>query len=155
MSEQLRPMASGDLAACAEIVDGLDFFQGWGLTGAEVQQLLSEALGASASDLRVATSGGEVVGFTWVIVRGAFDRSAYLRLIAVHEEARGTGVGRAMMAGLEADLLDTTDLTLLVSEGNSGAREFYGSLGYRQVGSLPDYVQPGVTECIYFKARRR
>ena len=148
-------MDKADLAACAEIVDGLVFFQDWGMTGAKVQELLAEALGAAVSDLRVATAGGVVVGFTWVIPQGAFDRSAYLRLIAVREEARGTGVGRAMMAALEADLLDTTDLTLLVSEGNAGAREFYGSLGYKQVGSLPDYVQPGVTECIYFKARRR
>jgi len=44
---------------------------------------------------------------------------------------------------------------LLASDFNEDAQAFYRRLGYQQVGAIPDYVVPGITELIYPSARRR
>jgi len=155
VSVEVRALTAEDLPACGEIVEGLSFFQDWGLTGEDAAAALGAALGAKGADLRVAVSDGAVIGFSWVVDKGAFERSAYLRLMAVRDGARGAGIGRALMTSLEADLLVSTDLVLLVTQTNAPARRFYERLGYRHVGTLPDYVHPGVDECIYFKGRAR
>jgi len=154
MSLVVREMVEADVPSCAAVVDSLGFFQEYGLSGAEVDPLLRAALGTPERVLRVAEAEGAVQGFAWVVRRGGFDRSAYVRLIAVLDDARGAGVGRALMEALEAELLGDTDLILLVTETNAAARGFYERLGYRLVGVLPDYVQTGLEECIYFKPRR-
>ena len=148
-------MTSADLPACDAIVSALPFFQAWGLTGADASRALEQALVDERADLSVAVVQGEVAGFAWVIERGGFDRSAYLRLIAVSADAQGGGVGRALMDDIERRILAGSDLVLLVTESNTAARGFYERLGYTQVGCMPDYVQVGVNECIYFKPRRR
>lgn len=40
---------------------------------------------------------------------------------------------------------------LLVSGFNRGAKAFYKRLGYREVGVIPDYIVPGITERLYRK----
>ena len=154
MTLAVRAMALEDVPACAEVIDGLGFFQDYGLSGGAVAALLTDALATPGRVLRVAEAEGAIQGFAWVVREGAFDRSAYLRLIAVLDDARGAGVGRALMDALEADLLSETGLVVLVTETNGAARGFYERLEYRLVGALPDYVKPGVCECIYFKPSR-
>ena len=155
MSAGVRPMAIEDVARCAEIVDGLAFFQDYGLTGDAVSALLSDALRDSGHTLVVGVEAGRVQGFAWIVDRGAFCRSAYLRLIATCQASRRGGVGSRLMAHLERMFLAEADLTLLVTESNAPARRFYEKLGYQQVGALPDYVRTGVTECLYIKPRHR
>ena len=106
------------------------------------------------AELTVALTDDGIVGFAWVVHRGAFDRSAYLRLIAVRADSHGRGVGRALMADVEAAVLGKAALMLLVTKDNAAARGFYERMGYQLIGTLPSYVQPGVDECIYFKPAR-
>jgi ribosomal protein S18 acetylase RimI-like enzyme len=40
---------------------------------------------------------------------------------------------------------------LLTSDFNEDAQAFYRRLGYQQVGAIPDYVVPGITELIFYK----
>jgi ribosomal protein S18 acetylase RimI-like enzyme len=61
-------------------------------------------------------------------------------------------VGGALMDRAEAFLSQSSpDIFLLTSDFNQSAQRFYQRRGYRQVGALPDYVLPGVTELIFWK----
>jgi ribosomal protein S18 acetylase RimI-like enzyme len=60
------------------------------------------------------------------------DRVAHLHDVAVLPEARGGGIGHALMAGFEAELRErgVVSYGLDVMAGNDGARRFYEALGF-------------------------
>jgi ribosomal protein S18 acetylase RimI-like enzyme len=60
------------------------------------------------------------------------DRVAHLHDVAILPEARGVGVGHALMARFEAELRErgVVSYGLDVMAGNDGARRFYESLGF-------------------------
>ena len=75
-------------------------------------------------------------------------------LIGVQRGERGSGVGRALMTHAEGALFaHSADIFLLVSDFNAAAQAFYRRLGYEQVGAIPGYVVPGITELIFRKRR--
>ncbi|WP_438306672.1 GNAT family N-acetyltransferase (plasmid) [Streptomyces sp. HUAS TT11] len=86
---------------------------------------------------------GQRVGRLWFAVRGESRRSeAYIYDIAVAEEFRGQGYGRAtLMACIEeAAKLGAKSVGLHVFGDNAAARSLYTSLGFAEVGvtmSLP------------------
>lgn len=143
-------MRGADVADCATLVGAEPFFQDYGLGAAAVEQALRVALEEPRAHLFVAEHEGAVRGFAWFVRRGAFNRSGYLRLLAVGEKQRGWG--RRLMAAVEAAHLSEGGIVLLASQHNAAARQFYTALGYREVGAIEDYVKPGVTECIFYKA---
>ena len=150
----ILPMQQGHLDRCASLVDASRFFRDYGFTGQAARLNLARGLDRDDTDLRVALAEGGVLGFAWYVRDGAFDRSGYLRLLAVDDNIRGHGVGRALMEAFEEAYLMQTDILLLVTESNDLARGFYERLGYEHCGTLRDYVRKGVTECIYRKKRR-
>ena len=147
----IRSMTEADLPACQELVAASAFFRDYGIGPESMTAKLRIALAAEGHELHVALLDGALAGFTWVVERGGFDRSPYLRLLAVSDAVHRRGVGRALMATLEERHGERRDLFLLVTETNQPARRFYESLGYAKVGTMPDYVKPGVAECIYRK----
>ncbi len=56
----------------------------------------------------------------WLLERGAFNRSDYIQLIGVKPDARGRGVGRALMEFAEARS-ESRDVFLFVSDFNTDA----------------------------------
>ena len=102
---------------------------------------------ARGDRILVATDGGTVVGIAWVMPKGGFGRIPYLKLLAVSADARGRGVGAALLEASHR----AGDLVLLVSDFNRRARRFYARLGYVRAGAIPDLVLPGVTELLLFK----
>ena len=153
------PLERRHLDACAAIVGGLELFVPYGFDAGSARRLLSAALTDARAELLVveaspiAAAPGEpaVAGFAWFVTRGAFDRSGYLRLIAVGDRFHGRGAGRLLMAELERRHLAQGGIVLLAAAANPGAQRFYERLGYRHVGELPDYVKPGLHERIYYK----
>ncbi|HAR41634.1 MAG TPA: hypothetical protein DCS07_03230 [Bdellovibrionales bacterium] len=150
----VRRMKTSDLPSCAEIVGRTPLFGAYGFTTEGARKLLSKALRDTSSKLFVALAPDRQTptGFAWFITRGAFQRSAYLRLIAVDPAGTQKGVGSALLKKFEKRYLEPYGIFLLVTRSNIGARRFYRKLGYRRVGEVPDYVKNGITECIYFKA---
>mgnify|MGYP003716413009 FL=1 len=148
-------MEQHHLEGCANIIDGSSFFSQWGLRGESIARGLLVEIERRDADLRVLLDEREqVMGFAWLMPRGAFGRSAYLRLIAIAEDERQKGGGRKLMETLEDDSLEPHGLALLVTSENTGARQFYERLGYEQVGLLPDYIKDGIDECLYIKQAR-
>jgi ribosomal protein S18 acetylase RimI-like enzyme len=144
------PMTAAHVPACAALVAATDLFAAtYGMTAEGMARALTGALDDPRHVLLVA---GDAQGFAWFVPRGTFDRSGYLRLLAVDARHRRAGVGARLMEALESRFLAPGGITLLVTSTNAPARAFYESRGYVHRGDLPDYVRPGVTECLYYRA---
>ena len=147
----IRPMIVADMPILAAWMIEAPLWKRYNLTIEKA--IASFESGLSRADwLIVAEFDGEVCGFAWAIPKGAFGRSPYLRLIGVHPDKSGLGIGAKLLADIERMAATvSTDLFLLVSDFNEGARRFYKRQGYEQVGAIPAYVVPDVTELIFRK----
>jgi len=92
------------------------------------------------------------VGFTWFILNGAFHSFPYLHMIAVKEEFRNLGIGKKLLEHFE-DIASKTSskLFLVVADFNPKAKLLYQSIGYKEVGIIPNLYKAGVTECLMMK----
>lgn len=91
----------------------------------------------------VAEVDGEVVGYSLVAFRGV---DAFLLSIAVLPSKRNRGIGRALLSEsiAKARAKGTRSMRLEVAKDNSPAINLYRSLGFREVGEIPDYYGPGI-----------
>jgi len=146
-------MTLEDVPAVAAIMAGNALWQRYGVTVDSAARRLQRGLEAGAT-IAVAVSDGRIAGFAWYVADGAFQRSGYIMLFAVASDAHGQGIGHALLTHAEAALFAASpSIVLLVSDFNGAAQRFYQRHGYTQVGALPDYVKPGVSELIYYKRK--
>ncbi len=156
----VRQGRRADIEACARIVVADPLWRRYHLTLAAARRVLREGISRQARERRtraelvVATRGGAVAGFILYHLRGTFHHSGYVRWIAVAPQARGRGIGTALMRHAEAHIFGAgPNVFLTVSHFNRRAQAFYRALGYRKVGDLPHYVVSGITERLYRKTR--
>jgi ribosomal protein S18 acetylase RimI-like enzyme len=153
MTPTLRPMVRTDAPACAAIACASAIGERYGFKPDTLANTFAGALDAGG-EMFVAELGARVVGFAWIDAHGAFSSAPYLRLIAVDESLRGSGVGSALLDEFERRTASVgRDWCLLVSDFNEEARAFYQRHGYREVGALADFARPGITEIIMTKKR--
>ena len=108
--------------------------------------------GIHQGNLYVALIGEECVGFTYIIPKGAFHSFPYLHLIAVKEEYRDMGIGKALLDFSESIASKMADkLFLVVADYNPDAKRFYERNGYQQVGEISNLYRPGITEYLMTK----
>jgi [ribosomal protein S18]-alanine N-acetyltransferase len=101
-------------------------------------------------EVHVAYDTGRPVAFAILNMHGAF--VGYIQIICVAAEARGRGVGTALMRHLEERIFgDVPNVFLCVSSFNLRAKQFYGTLGYRVVGEMLDYLVRGHSEILMRK----
>lgn len=114
------------------------------------------AEGITKEELYVAVDErNECVGFIWFILKSAFHSFPYLHLIAVKEAFRGRGVGKKLLSFFEETVFtDNSKVFLVVADFNPDAKRLYESLGYQQVGAIPDLYKEGVTEYLMMKERK-
>ncbi len=159
----IRRLRSADVEACAQIVAGDPLWQRYGITLAGARQEIRQALAAAreggraahtAGEFAVAERGGAVAGFIWFRLDGTFHHSGYIRWVGVAPQAQGKGIGWRLMRYAEDRMFrDGPNVFLLVSDFNQGAQSFYEKLGYTRVGTISDYIMPGITEYLYRKTR--
>lgn len=151
MSIRIRPIQAQDIPACARIMAENPLWQRYQVTIDSAARRFTQGVSQSATIL-IAETDQQVSGFIWYVEKGAFNRSGYVMLVGVAPEAQHLGIGAALMDAAEQVLFRSgRDVILLVSDFNQAAQRFYQRRGYRQVGSLADYVLPGVSELIYRK----
>lgn len=92
------------------------------------------------------------LGFIWFIINGAFHSYPYLHIIAVKEEFRNLGIGKKLLKHFEKTACKTSSkLFLVVADFNPRARQLYQSIGYNEVGIIPNLYKKGVTEYLMIK----
>ena len=154
MARVVRELRAEDTPACGAIVGSTPLWQRAGL-GAERAAALLAAAAAGGDTVLVLEVDDALAGFAWIDRRGAFGRSAYLRMIAIDPARRSSGLGAVLMQAFEAIAAsEGPDGFLMVSDFNTDAQRFYRRLGWTEVGRVPDYVQPGVAELVMWKRVR-
>ncbi len=107
------------------------------------RSFLLEYLDSKTSYIRVAERQSTIVGFSFVEIyerRGSFlslpRRFAYLELIAVDPDHQRSGIGSALLADAReiAKSLGINRIELDVIASNEGARHFYSSQGFSELG---------------------
>ncbi len=148
---RIRPLRQNDLASCAAIVAGEPLWRRYGISERRAYGLLAAA-SRRHDVIYVAEYRSSVIGFIWFRLDGTFAHSGYVRWIGTASDARGKGIGSALMKFAEQRIFRRgPNVFLLVSDFNRRAQRFYRARGYGRVGALKDYVVPGVTELIYRK----
>lgn len=109
---------------------------GWSWTPLRLQRRIAD----ERTNVIVATRGATVVGFA---VMEYFDERAHLALFAVLPNARRQGVGQAMWSWLRETALvaGIGAVDLEVRAKNTGARDFYRYLGFRDVETVKGYYR--------------
>jgi ribosomal protein S18 acetylase RimI-like enzyme len=163
LTATLRPMQRSDVQAVAALVAATPLWQRHGVDQVAFAARLTRGLDDDATILvataapcgeETAAHAEQITGFVWYVVNGAFARSGYILSIGVGPDWRGQGIGHALMDAAEQALFaHANDIFLLVSDFNQAAQHFYATRGYVQVGALPDYVTPEITELILRKRR--
>ena len=127
----------------------------YGMTARRARSGIAEAL-RERDLLLIVQERGAVVGFAWVVLARAFDRSAYLRLLLVAEDAQSRGVGAALLEEAErrARAAGSRHFMFFVTADNRRARAFYERHGHERVATLRSFVRPRIDEAIYVKTFR-
>jgi ribosomal protein S18 acetylase RimI-like enzyme len=147
----IEPLSTADISACVQIMTENELWELYGVTTPGAEQMFSSALKKGAAII-TAKVDGQTAGFAWYAIRGAWDRSAYLRLIGILPAYQGLGIGEQLLRAVESlAAQEVQDIFLLVTDSNTSAQRFYRRLGYQQVGAIPNYVIHGITEFIFYK----
>lgn len=148
----IRGLTAEDIPGVAAWVVTIPLWQRYHLTADTLSQRLTAALNVDV--LLTADSGdARAVGLAWGVPRGAFGRSAYLKMLGVHPAHAGMGIGARLLVQLEG-MVTSADLFLLASDFNTEAHRFYERQGYERIGAIPGYVLPDVTEFVFRKRLR-
>ena len=150
MATVVRELCAEDAPACGAIVGATPLWQRAGLGAERMTGILTAA--AERGETVLVLDDGGVAGFAWIDARGAFGRSAYLRMIAVAPSRRSAGLGARLMDAFETvAATEDGNAFLMVSDSNADAQRFYARRGYVEVGRVPGYVQPDVVELVFWK----
>ncbi|HYE08837.1 MAG TPA: N-acetyltransferase [Patescibacteria group bacterium] len=109
--------------------------------------------GILKQEIHVALNNESIcVGFIWFILNGAFHSFPYLHIIAVKDEFRNLGIGKVLMDYFEKVISKgCSKVFLVVADFNPKAKHLYQSIGYREVGIIPNLYKSGVTEYLMMK----
>jgi ribosomal protein S18 acetylase RimI-like enzyme len=144
----------GHLEDCKVALLNSKLGQEYFVTEEKALSVLTE--GITQEEIFVAVDeGGECLGFIWFILKSAFHSFPYLHIIAVKEAFRGKGIGKKLLFFFEeAVFTDNSKVFLVVADFNPGAKRLYESLGYQQVGVIPNLYKEGVSEYLMMKERK-
>lgn len=117
------------------------------------KSLLKE--GFDEEEMVVALDGdGSCVGFAWMIPRGIFHWFPFIHVVAVKKEHHRKGIGKQLMTFIEDLGFKQSDrIFLCVDDFSKEAIELYKSMGYEEVGPIPDLYVPGVVTYLMMKSR--
>jgi GNAT superfamily N-acetyltransferase len=131
----IREAAASDADALARLCTQL----GYPSASAAMPSRLSRLNADGCASALVATQDGEAVGLATVHLRHALNHAtplAQLSLLVVDERARGRGIGRALVAAVEAWARERGCHRIVVTTAlhRSDAHRFYERIGYVHTG---------------------
>lgn len=118
--------------------------------------LIAEGTGAEGTGDEESGAEGEQRALGYAGLR-AVGVEGDVQTIAVAAEARGLGIGRALLDELlaEAGRRGVRELFLEVRADNPVARTLYESVGFREIGVRPRYYQPEDVDAVVMKKESR
>ena len=133
----VRPMTEQDRVAVMELLAGSD---PWKRLGYQAKDWNSYFLPLpQGRDSYVMEENGKVSGIA--VVRRKFLLGDYLELFGVADWARGKGLGRRLLAHIEALVFARAqNLFACVSDFNEQGRHFYKKQGYQEIGPIPNLL---------------
>lgn len=145
----VRPLQGDDeIEACARLMAGTEPWVTLGRDYAASRSILSNP----AKEVYWVGHQGQWAGFLILDLHGPF--RGYLQTICLRPEARGTGLGSAVIDWAESRIFrESPNVFLCVSDFNRDARRLYLRLGYEVVGELRDFIVPGHAEVLLRKTR--
>ena len=103
----------------------------------------------------VADDGERVLGYACFGATPMTEATYDLYWLVVAENARGRGVGGALVAAVDAELKQRGARIIRVEtsslEGQGGARRFYEKTGFRLAGAIPDFYRQRDDLLVYAK----
>ena len=143
----IRPLR--DDAEARDCTAQLGEFGPWRILGITPERIFKD-LTNPARAVFVAESDGQIIGVLVLHLGGSFD--GYIQLIAVFPEFQSRGFGSQIVRFAEEKIFcQSKNVFLCVSAFNNRAQKFYGRLGYRRVGELPDFLVAGQAEILMRK----
>jgi ribosomal protein S18 acetylase RimI-like enzyme len=144
----VRAMTAEDRTAVIELLADSDPWKRLGYKGSDWDSYFMPF--PQGRDSYVVDLNGRVAGIA--VVRRKFLLGDYLELLGVADWARGKGLGRRLLAHVEATVFTTAkNLFACVSDFNDQARHFYKKQGYQEIGPLPNFLIPGSAEILLRK----
>ena len=144
----VRHMTSDDRAAVIDLLVDADPWKRLGYGAKDWDSYFTPL--PQGRDSYVVDHNGKVAGIA--VVRQKFLLGDYLELLGVADWARGKGLGRQLLAYVEAEVFARTkNLFACVSDFNDQARHFYEKQGYQEIGPLPNLLIPDSAEILLRK----
>jgi ribosomal protein S18 acetylase RimI-like enzyme len=144
----VRPMMEGDRAAVIALLADSDPWKRLGYRASDWDGYFTPL--PQGRDSYVVDQNGKAAGIA--VVRQKFLLGDYVELLGVAAWARGNGLGRLLLAHVEAAVFARTkNLFACVSDFNDQARHFYKKQGYREIGPMPNFLIPGSAEILLRK----
>jgi [ribosomal protein S18]-alanine N-acetyltransferase len=146
----VRPMMAEDRAAVIELLLDSDPWKRLGYQAKDWDSYFTPL--PQGRDSYVVVQGGGVAGIA--VVRQKFLLGDYLELLGVANWAKGKGLGKRLLAHVEAaGFARAKNLFVCVSDFNDQARHFYEKQGYQEIGPLPNLLIPDSAEILLRKTR--
>ena len=144
----IREMALDDRRAVIDILTTSDPWKRLGYTASSWDQIFTPL--PQGRDTFVMDLAGHVVGVA--ILRQRFLFGDYLELLAVDPSMKGQGIGSRLLRHVESiTFARAQNLFACVSDFNVGARNFYKSQAYQEIGPMPNFLIPGSAEILLRK----
>lgn len=144
----LRHATPADGAAVAALVLGWAEERGREPLGAaSLARAVEECLNTPGHEIWVAEAGGLILGYAavhWIPFPLIYGREGYLSDLLVAQAGRGRGVGRRLLAQVEARAREVGCVRVMLNNARSSeafAREFYPKEGYEERTQFANYVK--------------
>jgi len=102
-------------------------------------------------EIYIAQQENKLSGFIILQMAGTF--KGYIQTICVTPEARGKGIGTALIRFAEQRIFSVSpNVFMCVSSFNHEAAKLYQQLGYEKIGELKDFILEGYSEILLRKS---
>ena len=148
---KIRELKEEDIVECAEMTITTFPWTAFGLKKEGAKKFFYDRLDKKL--VYVATKKEEVLGF--ITIKRNILYANYIRRIVVREDVRSKGIGAKLVEYIEEMTYSSRlpNVFLVTTTANEGAVKFYKNNGYKIIGTIPDFVEEGLDEYIFWKTK--